>query len=133
MLRAMTKGGKQRAASSARAKKLILVIEDDPELRDSLRRVLTDEGFATLGAENGESALALLRGDPEPDVIVLDLLMPTMNGWDFLERISREPAAAIPVIVVSAASEHIDRERVAASLRKPIDLESLLAAVRRVS
>jgi CheY-like chemotaxis protein len=129
MLPAMVVREKQRAR--AKAGKSVLVIEDDRELRESLQRVLDDEGFVTLGADSGESALELLRGGAPPDVIVLDLLMRTMTGWEFLDRTSGTPWAAIPVIIVSAVSEHIDRERVSAALRKPIDLESLLTAVRR--
>jgi CheY-like chemotaxis protein len=113
---------------------IVLVIENDRELRETIQRVLQGEGFQTLGAEHGRCALDLLGlGGPLPAVILLDLLMPVMSGSDFLDCIEKDPRlAGIPIIVVSAVPDRIDRQRVSRRLRKPVDLDSLLEAVRGV-
>jgi len=110
---------------------IVLVVENDRELRESMQRVLQGEGFQTLGAEHGRRALDLLgMGGPLPAVILLDLLMPVMDGSDFLDCIEKDPRlAGIPIIVVSAVHDRIDRQRVSRRLRKPVDLDSLLEAI----
>jgi CheY-like chemotaxis protein len=125
-------GGLDRRIRSEGAGSIVLVIENDRELRESIQRVLESEGFQTLGADHGRSALDLLGMDgPLPAVILLDLLMPMMNGSDFLDCIEKVPRLArIPIIVVSAVPECVDRDRVSCWLRKPIDLDTLLEAVR---
>ena len=77
----------------------ILVVDDDPDIRDSLREVLEDEGYGTSCVANGREALDFLRSGKRPCVILLDLMMPVMDGWQFLEEQKRDPAlAAIPVL-----------------------------------
>jgi CheY-like chemotaxis protein len=112
--------------------KRVLVIENDRELRECIQHVLEDEGFATMAAEQGHSALEVLRSEHGlPDVIVLDLMMPVMNGWDFLDSLHRDPKLVdIPVVVMTGMPHPIDRERVSRALRKPVDLDDLLDAVR---
>jgi CheY-like chemotaxis protein len=114
------------------AARRVLVIENDRELRECMQHVLEDEGFPTIAADHGHSALEALRTEGQlPDVIVLDLMMPIMNGWDFLESIRSDPKlVSIPVIVITGAPERLDRERVSRALRKPVDLDQLLEAVR---
>ena len=115
----------------------ILVIEDDPGIRDALRELLQIEGFGVATAENGAQALQLLDDDmPSPCLILLDLMMPVMDGWTFLEHLERRPGgsrAALPVAVVSAASDLTDViERYGCDvLRKPIDLDRLLDVARQ--
>ena len=111
--------------------KLVLVVENDQELRESMQHVLEDEGFPTLGADHGQSALDVLCGEGRlPDVVVLDLMMPVMNGWEFLDRVGRDARfASIPIVVI-AATPYMDRDRVSCSLCKPMDLDDLLDAVR---
>jgi CheY-like chemotaxis protein len=117
-----------------RSKPTVLVVEDDADLRISLKNVFDDEGFVTLVANNGKSAIELLRSDghPRPGVILLDLMMPVMNGWDFLDCLGRDASLAdIPVIVMTAFHSVLKHERVTQALRKPVHLESLLRAVRK--
>jgi CheY-like chemotaxis protein len=116
--------------------KTVLVVDDDPDIRDSLCEVLQDEGYRTLTAENGAAALDQLRSTGEPCVILLDLMMPVMDGVDFRSQQLRNPAlASIPVIVVSASG---DGRTLAASLdaaafiAKPIRVNQLVSAVERV-
>jgi CheY-like chemotaxis protein len=112
----------------------VLVVDDDADLREAIAMALMDEGFHSVGASNGADALARLRTGPTPDLIILDLMMPVMDGWAFREAQQRDPAlASIPVLVLSA-SRHAGMPPVDAldHLYKPVDLEVLLAAVGRL-
>jgi CheY-like chemotaxis protein len=113
----------------------VMVVEDDGLIRESLLEVLADQGYQVIGAGNGREALAALATAPRPDVILLDLMMPVMDGRSFRDEQLRDPdLAGIPVVVLSAASDVL---RVAADmgaagvLRKPVTLGALLAELRR--
>ena len=114
----------------------ILVIDDQPEAREIVRRLLVTEGFRVLEAANGDQGLALAR-EQRPDAITLDVLMPGMDGWAVLEALKAEPAVAdIPVIMVTMLDDHRLGFALGASeyLTKPIDrerLRSLMARYRR--
>jgi CheY-like chemotaxis protein len=109
----------------------VLIVEDDPDTREMLTSFLQLEGFHTESASNGREALDQLSGGVEADVIVLDLMMPVMDGWQFRRRqVEDARFAKIPTIVVSAAG----RDRMAqisadAYLAKPIDMDELLTRV----
>jgi CheY-like chemotaxis protein len=112
-----------------------MIIEDDESLRESFRDALRDEGYTIMDAPHGGEALAMLRGasDEKPCVILLDLMMPVMNGWQFREEQARDPELSpIPVIVVTAGRGE-DTARVDADhfLQKPIRLNDLLESIRR--
>ena len=113
----------------------ILVVEDDRDLRDSLCGVLELEGFPTVGARNGEEALTWLRTHPAPCAILLDLMMPVMNGLEFRTRQLDDVAlAGIPVIVLSAlddGQQKTDLRDAQAYLKKPIEPDALFDALRR--
>jgi two-component system chemotaxis response regulator CheY len=111
----------------------ILVVEDDQAIREVLTEVLRYEGFDAFGAANGREALSLLEGREAPSLIILDLMMPVMNGWEFLDRIHQTPAlAAIPVIVASAGLSRPGAPDAAIDfMRKPIDLDEFIARVRK--
>jgi CheY-like chemotaxis protein len=80
----------------------VLVVDDDEAIRETVNDVLCDEGYDVLLAENGEQALQLLK-ERHPSVVLLDLMMPVMSGWEVLEAIeNREDLADIPIVVVSA-------------------------------
>lgn len=81
----------------------ILLVEDDDAIRVSLAEGLRENGLKVALAENGRDALALLRSEPHPSVIVLDLMLPVMDGWDFRHEQLRDPALRdIPVVVITA-------------------------------
>jgi CheY-like chemotaxis protein len=108
----------------------VLVVEDDVGIRESVCQILEDEGFPTVSACNGKEALATLRTlEPPPRLILLDLMMPIMNGWEFYELISRDKSvSSIPVVVMSAQ----DTDTYAGTLRllrKPLALDKLLLTV----
>jgi CheY-like chemotaxis protein len=109
---------------------MIVIIEDDPDIRDTLCLALEFEGYTVLSASNGKEGIDLLARCKAPCLILLDLMMPVMNGWDFLnERRDNETLAPVPVIVVSAfATDQSDRS-VQAYLEKPVELETLLQMV----
>jgi CheY-like chemotaxis protein len=109
----------------------VFVVEDDVDTRDMMGRFLELEGFNVEVAANGKQALERLNAGVQPCVILLDLMMPVMDGWQFRSQQVRDAAlASIPVIVVSAAGkERIGDIQANAYLSKPVDLELLLAQV----
>ena len=112
----------------------VLVVDDDADIRQTVGMVLEEEGYEVQVAADGAAALALLRAGPPPALILLDLMMPVMNGWQFREaQTADETLAAIPVVVISADN----RLREACPfgdnyLRKPVDIDALLSIVARV-
>ena len=114
----------------------VLIVEDDPDMRESMESVLTYAGHAITAVADGREALTWLTGNrPPPCVIVLDLMMPGMNGFELRSRMQADPAlATIPVVVLTGAGTLADRkgaELQAEILRKPIDLRDLLVAIHR--
>jgi CheY-like chemotaxis protein len=109
----------------------VFVVEDDVDTRDMMGRFLELEGFTVEVAANGKQALERLNAGMHPCVILLDLMMPVMDGWQFRSQQIRDAAlASIPVIVVSAAGkERMGDIEANAYLSKPVDLEQLLAEV----
>lgn len=109
----------------------ILIVEDEKEIREILQEALEYEGYRTRAASNGLEAIdALDRDHYHPDVILLDLMMPVMDGWEFLER-KKQNHSSIPVVVVSAVAEMGKKVRAHAFLRKPIELDALLETIER--
>lgn len=112
----------------------VLIIEDDDDLREALVESLVDEGFHAFATDDGHQALAMLRdGRLQPAVIVLDLLMPLMDGITFLRHQDVEPKLrSIPVIVLSADRHHPHdlMERAFAVLAKPVSVDRLFTMVR---
>ena len=118
------------------AKKLdVFIVEDDFDIRDVLTEVLQDEGYSVGGAANGREAIDALAGGAFPRLILLDLMMPVMSGWQFVAEQRKAPSlASIPVVVVSADGNLQQKaESLGASgwLRKPIEIDTLLGMVRR--
>jgi DNA-binding response OmpR family regulator len=121
-----------REATTPR-RETVLIVDDDAELRDTFRDVLSDHGFAALCARNGLEALALLRrpDGARPSAILLDLKMPEMNGWELLARLrASRSLAGIPVLVVSVCDAARALEGVASYLAKPVEVGALVAALR---
>jgi CheY-like chemotaxis protein len=110
----------------------VMIVEDDRDTREMLGRFLELEGFDVRTAANGQLALDALQKESQPCVILLDLMMPVMNGWQFRERQKRDPRfAAIPVVVVTAAGPREDIPEINADgwLSKPVDFDRLLATI----
>jgi DNA-binding response OmpR family regulator len=112
----------------------VLVVEGSPDERDALVAFLEDAGYESVGAPNGELALAYLRAACPPMLIVLDLIIPVLDGWQLLEvRKQDATLRAIPVIVLSACVFTEGLEAVAACLRKPVDGEELVSTIEALT
>jgi CheY-like chemotaxis protein len=112
-----------------------LLIDDDEDLRDTIALVLTEQGWTTEVYGEASAALERLRAEaqPRPDILLLDLMMPVMSGWQFLEE-KREDArlADIPVVLMSASRMQPDSSHdVAAILQKPFSIDVLLRSIDR--
>lgn len=117
-------------------KRPILLVDDDHDIREALTDTLQDQGFDVLSAGNGLEALRLLRSTPvSPSVILLDLMMPVMDGYGFLDEQRRDPAlAAIPVAIITA-SHAPDVSRLGAAppvVPKPIKVPQLINLLRKL-
>jgi CheY-like chemotaxis protein len=111
----------------------ILVVDDDADFRTSLQEVLAAAGFSTTGAANGREALEVLGRTPPPSAILLDLMMPVMDGWSFRKAQLADPAlTAIPVVLMSASADLSSADLgVNDVVCKPFRLERVVQAVRR--
>ena len=112
----------------------VLVVDDDPRIRDMLGGFLHDEGYGVRDAANGAEALALSQSW-RPDLIILDLMMPVMNGWQFVEAYGDQPGEHAPIVVITAAgpgaiksAEHLGA--ISAVLAKPLDLDELQSIIQ---
>jgi CheY-like chemotaxis protein len=117
-------------------KPVILVVDDDPDIRMLLCELLAGEGYEAVGAADGVEALNVLRGIASPALLCIDLMMPRMDGTELIGAIKRDPAlAAIPILVMSGHTVPGLTTKPAASayLAKPFDLDVLLATVHRLA
>jgi CheY-like chemotaxis protein len=113
----------------------VLLIDDDKDIRETVATILEEEGFNVATAVHGEEAFARLREDSPPRLILLDLVMPVMDGELFLSRLHDIPRlASVPVVIISG-SGNVEKAaaslKVAGALPKPIELEQLLGTVAR--
>ena len=116
-----------------RARRDILVVDDDADLRETLQALLDDSGYGVTAVANGQAALDQLKAGARPSLILLDLMMPEMNGWQFLERARADSIlGSIPVVIMTARkaadlqpplSRHV--------LHKPFDGAKLLSTIAR--
>ncbi|HEY3448782.1 MAG TPA: response regulator [Myxococcales bacterium] len=108
----------------------VMVVEDDGDIREVVGGLLDAAGFRVLSARNGREALEHLDRGPKPCVILLDLVMPEMNGWQFLEALRRRQGfEKVPVVVVTTYPSIVEGAN--ALLQKPFDFENLVATVSR--
>ena len=118
-------------------KKTILLIEDDLDVRDTLTALLEYEGYHVAAANHGKEGIEKLDScNPPAALILLDLMMPVMNGWEFLDHLkhrdANDPFRNVPVIVISATGENKEEQFIVADyIRKPVDVELLLASVAK--
>jgi CheY-like chemotaxis protein len=115
----------------------ILIVDDDPRNRKLIEALLASEGYAVQGVESGAAGLVEIVRTP-PDLVLLDLMMPGMDGFEFMRRLRADPGtAAVPVIVVTALDDPASRARVAAAgaagtITKPVNRWELKASVERL-
>lgn len=110
----------------------VLIVEDDADLREMMALLLSAEGFQATTVANGREALDYLQKGGQAEVILLDLMMPIMDGWEFRRRQQADPAlASVPVVVLSALDPSRSADvRADAVLKKPVDFTHLVQLVR---
>lgn len=121
-------------SSKTRASARLLVVEDDRDIRDAVVEILQDEGYEVAAASDGQEALDHLRsGAPRPDLILLDLMMPVMSGYQFRqEQLAIPELASIPVLVITAdvnARAKVESLKAAGFVQKPLKIQPLLGRV----
>jgi CheY-like chemotaxis protein len=110
----------------------ILLVDDDADFSDIVREILEEEGYAVTGAANGRVALDLLVRGPLPDLVVVDLLMPVMDGWQTIAEMKARPElAAIPVVVLTGAGRRVlsSAPVSAGYVEKPLNAARLLETI----
>jgi CheY-like chemotaxis protein len=130
----ITKGRENRRVT--RSTWTILVVEDDVDIRSAISSILADAGYDVLCAADGRAALAYLDEGVTPDLILLDLMLPVMNGWDFrTNQRQHRMAADVPVIIMTASvlcrEAHVTSLGVEECISKPFSRSKLLSAVHR--
>jgi len=121
-----------RVARGRETSRNILLIEDEVDIRNILKDVLEWEGYCVYTASNGKEGMEILPEIPAPCLILLDLMMPVMNGWEFADALETDRAYAdIPIVTLSAFSDPEKRIRAAGSIKKPVDLDALFTLVRK--
>ena len=121
------------ATTMTRKRHVIMVVDDDHDLRESLREILEDEGFDTMGASNGKEAIDLLKagGQPGPRVILLDIMMPVMTGLDVVDRLRGDRAMGkTPVVLMTAFRTLVKTNEKTRVLFKPFSIDGVLSAIR---
>ena len=115
-----------KAAAVSPRSRVVLIVDDDRDVRDAMAELLSDEGYECLQARNGLEALAILKVE-RPGLLLVDLIMPIMNGVDLLARLHQDPALCeIPVIAMTAANDRMVGVKLDGPvLHKPIDLTLL--------
>jgi CheY-like chemotaxis protein len=111
----------------------VLIVEDDPDIRDALQQALEIEGYNVVAAVNGAVGLEKLAVVQRPCLVLLDLMMPVMNGLEFLKELHQDDAlAAIPVLMVTAYGKlAAEAQGTVGLVKKPIDLDVLLDFVKK--
>lgn len=112
--------------------KSILIIEDDEAIRETLRFAVAMEGFQVLTASNGREGLEILSRQKAPCLILLDLMMPVMNGWEFVLELQKDMRlSSHPIVVVTAFAEKMQGITAHDVIRKPVDLDELFAVIEK--
>lgn len=114
--------------------KTLLIVEDEVITREGIGVILRRAGYETILVTNGQEALACFEGGTRPDLVILDMLMPVLDGWQFLAKLRGLPLPIIPVIVISATglSEEWAKDHGGCTfIKKPIDPDKLIEEVRR--
>src|SRR4051812_45925868 len=114
----------------------VLVVEDDEPILYTIQELLESEGYTVVTAKNGKEALERMKSVTHPCMILLDMFMPVMDGWQFIEHLathSGDTLAQIPIVVTSAAGERAKEagQKLGGYIKKPIDLDQLLSTVEK--
>lgn len=108
----------------------VLVVEDEEELREMMRDALEMNGYAVVTAEDGQDALDKIGGIKRVCLVILDLLMPVMNGWDFVEQLRQRPEFVATPVVVHSSAPGPAPTGITRVLQKPVLFDHLLSVVR---
>lgn len=122
--------GKNVSASDER---VVLVVDDEPSIRDAISEILQLDGYSVVTASNGAEALRIVDQGP-PSLVLLDMRMPVLNGWDFA-RVLKERQVTLPIVVITAATDArawAEEINAVDFLAKPFDLVDLLSTVERI-
>jgi len=113
----------------------VMIVDDDDAIREALEDVLSDEGYRIVGMSDGQQALDYLNAEGPPAAILVDLWMPVMDGWKFLDALLDDGRfSRVPLIVLTAARDQRARElRVSEVLTKPVQLQQVLSALERLT
>jgi CheY-like chemotaxis protein len=114
----------------------ILIVEDNFDIRSTLVEILNLEGHPTIEASNGAVALQYIKNDknPKPSMVLLDMMMPVMDGRAFLDALKEDPKnALVPVIIISAVADKVDTSGANECLGKPMDINDLLNVIEKYS
>src|SRR5262245_23002195 len=122
-----------QGAEEVMGKLVVLVVDDDVEIRQALTDILEDENYSVRAAANGREALELVSRGPSPDVILLDVMMPVMDGWHFLSaRLGHPRLIEVPIIIISAGTE-AEREAKKVGVfevaKKPLHVDDLIRRI----
>ncbi len=122
-------------ASDPSSKRTVLLIDDDEAIRMTLRFILEDHGYQVEEAGDGLEGLTLIESGHKPDLIILDLMMPRMDGWEFSqryhERVHEKDESPAPIVVISAFRDRPMPTTAVAVLPKPFTMSSILEIIRR--
>ena len=112
----------------------VLVVDDDEAVRSAVAEVLAEEGFDVAVAQDGQQALAALRRDPPPTLVLLDLMMPEVSGWEVMEAMrATAPLAEIPIMLLTAFGSQIGLPDGCHILHKPFERDLLVSEVRALA
>jgi adenylate cyclase len=135
--RSLLKATLNKVLSKPSQPKTILIVDDEEDTLNLLRDRLAEEGFLTIAAHNGKEAIEKAIQN-NPDLILLDIMMPEITGWDVMEQLKQaEGTASIPVVVLSAVSTEVDKQRgyrmgIKHYLTKPFEVKALISEIKRV-
>ncbi len=109
----------------------VLIIEDDHDIRETLKELLVTEGYAVLTAENGKEGIEVLKTGKRPRLVLLDLMMPVMGGIEFLDILTKDAVlASIPVYIHSATADMTLIKGARGLLKKPASFDSIIELVQ---
>jgi two-component system, OmpR family, alkaline phosphatase synthesis response regulator PhoP len=122
-----------KGAQPGPARGPVLVVDDDQDIREIVEIALTSHGYRVITARDGHDCLRQARGVERPSIILLDLMMPDMNGWAVCEELMKDPELSDVAVVILTGNADVREERVGKYpvVKKPIELKHLLELIER--